>query len=57
MLTPLRCITNLTKGLVTRLHSHIAEDEQIGTELDLIDKTTQLLLNQVKGNLDRDMIS
>lgn len=57
MITPLRCITNLTNGLEVRL-AHVIEDQpQVGKELGLVQKTTQLLLNQVKGYLDRDLLT
>ena len=57
MLTPMRCIINLTKGVEKRLEKQIREDPQVGKELDLVVKTGMLLLNQVKGYLDRDMLT
>jgi signal transduction histidine kinase len=56
MLVPLRCIVNLVEGIQKKLKD-IEDQEYVGRELDLINKTAQLLLNQVKGNLDRDMLS
>lgn len=57
MLTPLRCIVNLVKGIQKKLQDKFEDKEFVGRELDLINSTAQLLLNQVKGNLDRDMLS
>lgn len=57
MITPMRCIVHLAGGLEKKLKDRIGEDESIGKEIDLITKTAQLLLNQVKGYLDRDMLS
>jgi signal transduction histidine kinase len=45
MLTPMRCIINLTKGIEKRLTDYIKKDPQVGKELDLVDKTAMLLLN------------
>ena len=57
MITPMRCIVHLAGGLEKKLKDRIGEDESIGKEIDLVTKTAQLLLNQVKGYLDRDMLS
>lgn len=58
MITPMRCIINLSQGIVKKIAEMIVEhDPSVAVELDLIIKTAKLVLNQVKGYLDRDMLS
>lgn len=52
MITPLKCIIQMVNGL---------KDQQLHTALnfdaDLVVNTAKMLLNQVKGNLDKNLLS
>lgn len=57
MITPMRCIVHLAGGLEKKLEDIIRSDRSIGKDINLIVKSAQLLLNQVKGYLDRDLLT
>lgn len=51
LLTPLKCIASITEII----QSKITEESQF-YNLDLVLNTAQMLINQVKGNLDRNLL-
>jgi hypothetical protein len=51
MLTPIKCLIEISKKIEREVDS-----KRTLEDLSLISNTSKLLLNQVKGNLDRNLL-
>jgi hypothetical protein len=51
MITPLKCLISMSQGLGKKITS-----ESLKYEVELISITSKMLLNQVKGHLDRNLL-
>ena len=52
MLTPIRCVIQITSNLLGKL-----KDESHRFDLQIIFNTASFLLNQVQGNLDQSLLN
>ena len=53
MLTPLKCLIEISK----KIERETSSQETIQDDVRLIQNTAQLILGQVKGNLDRNLLN
>jgi signal transduction histidine kinase len=51
MITPLKCIISMAQALSKKI-----PNESLKYDVDLISTTSKMLLNQVKGHLDRNLL-